>query len=79
MGRQEKNKPQEKCFQGRFKSTDLLTGLNKTLFIHRKRKFNTQVQETQKQNAYLSVIYRQNDNYTDIFAMAPGKRKSADN
>ena len=42
-------------------------GLNKILFIHRNRKLNKYVQETQKQYAYLSVTYGQNDNYTDIY------------
>ena len=37
-------------------------GLNKKLFIHRNHKL-----ETQKQYAYWSVTYRQNDNYTDIY------------
>ena len=37
------------------------------VFIHRNHKFNRQVQETQKQYAYLSVTYRQNDNYTHIY------------
>ena len=37
------------------------------VFIHRNHKFNKQVQETQKQYAYLSVTYRQNDNYTHIY------------
>ena len=41
--------------------------LNKLLFIHRHLKFNKLVQETQKQYAYLSVTYGQNDNYTDIY------------
>ena len=37
------------------------------LSIHRDHKFNKQVQETQMQYAYLSVTYRQNNNYTDIY------------
>ena len=37
-------------------------GLNKILFTHRNHKLNKQVQETQKQYAYLSVTYIQNDN-----------------
>ena len=41
--------------------------LKLNLFIHRNHKFNKQVQKTQKQYAYLSVTYRQNDNYTDIY------------
>ena len=44
-----------------------LFGLNKILFIHRNHKFNKEVQETQKQYAYLSVTYGQNDNYTVIY------------
>ena len=32
-------------------------GLNKILFTHRNHKLNKQVQETQKQYAYLSVTY----------------------
>ena len=32
-------------------------GLNNILFTHRNRKLNKQVQETQKQYAYLSVTY----------------------
>ena len=44
-----------------------LFGLNKILFIHRNHKFNKEVQETQKQYAYLSVTYGQNDNYIDIY------------
>ena len=36
-------------------------GLNKILFTHRNHKLNKQVQETQKQYAYLSVTYIQND------------------
>ena len=40
--------------------------LNKLLFIHRHLKFNKLVQETQKQYAYLSVTYRQNDNYRHL-------------
>ena len=37
-------------------------GLNKILFTRRNHKLNKQVQETQKQYAYLSVTYIQNDN-----------------
>ena len=44
-----------------------MVGLNKMLFIHRNHIFNKPVQETQKQYAYLSDTYRQNDNYTDIY------------
>ena len=33
------------------------TGLNKMLFMHRNHKLNKQVQPTQKQHAYLGVIY----------------------
>ena len=43
-----------------------LVGLNKIVFVHRNHKFNKQVQETQKQYAYLSVNYRWNDNYIHI-------------
>ena len=42
-------------------------GLNKILFTHRNHKLNKQVQETQKQYAYLSVTYIQNDNHTDTY------------
>ena len=35
-----------------------IVGLNKILFIHRNHKLNKQVQETQKQYAYLSVTYK---------------------
>ena len=37
-------------------------GFKLNLFIHRNHKFIKQVQGTQKQYAYLSVIYRKNDN-----------------
>ena len=43
-------------------------GLNNILFTHRNHKLNKQVQETQKQYAYLSVTYIQNDNHTDTRA-----------
>ena len=46
--------------------TDVV-GLNKILFTHRNHKLNKQVQETQKQYAYLSVTYIQNDNHTDTY------------
>ena len=42
-------------------------GLNKNLFTHCNHKLNKQVQETQKQYAYLSVTYIQNDNHTDTY------------
>ena len=42
-------------------------GLNKILFTHRNHKLNKQVQETQKQYAYLSVTYIQNDNHTNTY------------
>ena len=44
----------------------IIISLNKILFIHRNHNFNKQVQETQKQYAYLSVTCGQNDNYTII-------------
>ena len=44
-----------------------LFGLNKILFTHRNHKLTKQVQETQKQYAYLSVTYIQNDNHTDTY------------
>ena len=44
-----------------------LFGLNKILVTHRSHKLNKQVQETQKQYAYLSVTYIQNDNHTDTY------------
>ena len=34
-----------------------VVGLNKIVFVHPNHKFNKQVQETQKQYAYLSVTY----------------------
>ena len=37
-------------------SLPLVVGLNKILFTHRNHKLNKQVQETQKQYAYLSVV-----------------------
>ena len=42
-------------------------GLNTILFTHRNHKLNKQVQETQKQYAYLSVTYIKNDNHTDTY------------
>ena len=42
-------------------------GLNNILFTHRNHKLNKQVQETQKQYAYFSVTYIQNDNHTDTY------------
>ena len=42
-------------------------GFKQNLFIHRNRKFNKQVQETQTHYAYLSVTYRQNANYIHIY------------
>ena len=42
-------------------------GFKLNLFIHRNHKFIKQVQGTQKQYAYLSVIYRKNDNYIYIY------------
>ena len=49
------------------KATAATDGLNKILFTHRNHKLNKQVQETQKQYAYLSVTYIQNDNHTDTY------------
>ena len=37
------------------------------LFIHRNYKFSKSVQETEMQYAYLSVTFRQHDNYTDVY------------
>ena len=42
-------------------------GWYKIVFIHRNYKFNKSVQETEKQYAYLSVTFRQHDNYTDFY------------
>ena len=42
-------------------------GWYKIVFIHRNYKFNKSVQETEKQYAYLSVTFRQHDNYTVFF------------
>jgi len=42
-------------------------GWYKIVFIHRNYKFNKSVQETEKQYAYLSVTFRQHDNYTDVY------------
>jgi len=42
----------------------LFFGLNEIVFTHRNHKLNKQVQETQKQYAYLSVTYIQNDTQT---------------
>ena len=39
----------------RLQQMQTVDGLNKILFTHRNRKLNKQVQETQKQYAYLSV------------------------
>ena len=46
------------CVGGGGGGSVVLFGLNKMLFIHRNHKLNIQVQETQKQYAYLSVNYR---------------------
>ena len=46
-------------------------GFKQKLFIHRNRKFNKQVQETQTHYAYLSVTNRQNGNYIQTFAENP--------
>ena len=43
-------------------------GLNNILFTHRNHKLNKQLQETQKQYAYLSVTYIQNDTQTPTMA-----------
>ena len=43
------------------------------LFIHRNPKLSKQVQETQKQYAYLSVTYRVNDNYVILLRWQNGK------
>ena len=55
------------CFTLKLKAVILLLWFKQNLFIHCNPEFNKQVQETQKQYAYLSATYRQNDNYTDIY------------